>query len=320
MHIIDVLTSHQLIKRFCRDYSVPVSTFSYPHFEKQLETLSIHNASYHDAFMQFVEEVTTYNSAEEYFAYYNGVKEAIINHISNHPQFIKFSNTTFEKGTYSNKELYSETNHAKAFVSIDLRKANFSIVKKHCPDVFGDSTWEEVVEQFGGSPYLQKSKYIRQVIFGACNPKKQIQAQTEYMTWVARYMESKGFKIYSVATDEIILEDYDYDRVMDALSECHLYDTTIMKVERFWLTKLGTGYIKTITSSSDIADVGKVHFKCVDGDFYCQFVKHYYHKPIEESDLIFDYKGTIAKFIAPMGLPLHSLIENNNTSNDKIAE
>lgn len=305
MHIIDILNSPQLIKRFCRDYNVPVATFAFPYFERQLDTLSIHDTSYRDAFMQFIEEVTKYQNAEDYFAYYNGIKESIINYISSNPQFVQFSNSTFAKGEYASKELYADSNHGKTFISIDMRKANFNIVKKHCPDLFGDVSWEEVVASFGGSPYLQKSKYIRQVIFGACNPKKQIQAQTEFMNRIASSIDSAGFKIYSVATDEVILENADIVSLLKFLRSTDFYDPRVLKVEQFCLKKIGGGYSKTVVCSPDSDCVGKTVFKCVDGDFYCQFIKYYYGKPIEDSDLIFDYKGTTAKFTTPIINPMY---------------
>ena len=46
-------------------------------------------------------------------------------------------------------------------------------------------TWEEFLKSFGASDYLVKSKYVRQVIFGACGPSKGITAQTKLMTEIA---------------------------------------------------------------------------------------------------------------------------------------
>lgn len=301
MHITDILLSTQLIKRFCRDYNVPVSTFQYPYFEKQLETLSLYNPMYLTNFANFAHEVMNFNSAEDYFLHYNTVKENIINYITNHPQYKLFSERTFSKSDFPKKELYIEPNHSKKFISIDLCKANFTIVSKHCPDLFSNQTWEQVVEQFGGTEYLQGSKYIRQVIFGACNPKKQIQAQVELMNSIATYLTDNNISVYSVVTDEILLENESYQKVHDLIMS--LPDATNLKVEEFLLTKFDGGYIKTILNSTDVSSVGKRKLKCVDGDLYCQIIKYFYNKDIEAHDLLFDYKGELAKFVSPIPNP-----------------
>lgn len=304
----DILMSPQLIKRFCRDYNVPVSTLQPPYFQNQLDTLSIHDPTYQMRFDEFVKEVTQYANADEYFAHYNEVKDSIINHIMSHPQFQSFSTMVYKGSNFSKKELYSELNHAKEFISIDLCKANFTIVNLNCPQLFEGKSWENVVEQFGGSSYLQHSKYIRQVIFGACNPKKQIQAQTAAMSDLATFLVSRGVNIYSVVTDEIIVEGGCFSDICNLVAAYTGLPTDTLKIERFFLTHTNAGYVKTILGSTDTKDIGKHKFKCVDGDYYCQFVKYFYGKEIEQSDLMFDYKGTIAQFLHPIENPWKELL------------
>ena len=45
-----ILDNKSLLKRFCRDYNVPVSTYCGYYFEKQLETLSLHDIKYKNKF------------------------------------------------------------------------------------------------------------------------------------------------------------------------------------------------------------------------------------------------------------------------------
>ena len=60
---------------------------------------------------------------------------------------------------------------------------------------------------------------------------------------------------------------------------------------------------KEILDSDNAYDLGKVIFKCVDSDFMCQYIKYYYNEPIEERDLVFDYKGKVATFNYPIANP-----------------
>ena len=307
MTIEQILDNPDLIKRFCRDYNVPVSTYNGYWFPKQLSTLSIHDLKYIEKWDEFCNELESFNSAEDYFEYYNKVKDSVIQYIQNHHEYECFNTMNFYvEHPFSKRELYCEDNHNKKFISIDLRKANFNIMNMYCKTLFKGKTWEEFLADFGASKYLQESKYLRQVIFGACNPKKQIQAQTELMTHIADELDANGYKIYSVVTDEIIIEfttRAEYIELKDLLKEIGILANNVYKVTKFKLTKNDIGYNKEILDSDNAYELGKVIFKCVDSDFMCQYIKYYYNEPIEERDLVFDYKGKIATFNYPIANP-----------------
>ena len=303
-----IVDSPNLVKRFCRDYNVPVSTYNGYWFPKQLSTLSIHDLKYVEKWDEFCKELESFNSAEDYFEYYNKVKDSVITYIQNHHEYECFNTLGFiVDKSFPKKELYCEENHNKKFISIDLRKANFNIMNWYCPTLFKGKTWEDFLADFGASKYLQGSKYLRQVIFGACNPKKQIQAQTELMTHIASKLDREGIKVYSVVTDEIIIECTSknmYHDLIDLLTTENIINSTgIYKITKFKLTKNELGYIKEILNSSDVYDIGKIIFKCVDSDFMGQCIKYYYNEPIEERDLVFDYKGKVATFNHPINNP-----------------
>lgn len=307
MEIEKILDNDSLIKRFCRDYNVPVSTYNGYWFPKQLSTLSIHDLTYVEKWDEFCKELEEFNSAEDYFEHYNNIKDSVIKYIQNHHEYECFNNMNFHtEYPFSKKELYCEENDNKKFISIDLRKANFNIMNFYCKTLFKGKSWESFLEEFGASHYIQNSKYIRQVIFGACNPKKQIQAQTELMNHIANELDANGYKIYSVVTDEIIIEFTNrasYIQLKDLLKELKILGTSVYKVTKFKLTKNALGYNKEILDSDNAYDLGKVIFKCVDSDFMCQYIKYYYNEEIEERDLVFDYKGKVATFNYPIQNP-----------------
>ena len=305
----DIIQSKALLKRFCRDYNVPVASLDPRFFEDQLETVALYKSTYRNAFDLFAEELLRFNSEEKYFEYYNQIKDAAIKQIQGSSEFAEFSLRDFRPSKFPRRELYSEQNHLRDFISIDLRKANFSILKLYCPKLFKDLSWEQFLKSFGASDYICNSKYIRQVIFGACNPKKQVQAQSELMSDIAEYLASLGYSIYSVVTDEIIIEVFPDTphlnsafNVSDILKEKFPKLSEFLKVECFNLSKNLQGYEKFIVASSDAV---KCHseFKCIDSDVFCQVIKYYLHKPIVASDLMFDYKDTTATFIDPIPNP-----------------
>ena len=309
----EILDNKSLLKRFCRDYNVPVSTYCGYYFEKQLETLSLHDMKYKNKFEEFCDELKNFEDADSYFAYYNDLKDRVITYIQNHPAFKTFSESKFEpQGKWDKKELYCEENDGKIFISVDMRQANFNIMKLQAFDIFYDydrsvaHTWESFLASFGASPYLQGSKYLRQVIFGACNPKKQIQAQTEQMTLLANEFDKGGNKIYSVVTDEIIFDSSCYyPHIVSFMEDAELGNKDFYHITAFMLIKVGEiGYIKKILyDSDDIRNTGKNIIKCVDSDFMCQFIKCMYAEKIEDHDLVFDYKGKLASFDSPINNP-----------------
>ena len=310
MTIEQILDNPDLIKRFCRDYNVPVSTYNGYWFPKQLSTLSIHDMTYVEKWDEFCDELANFESADEYFAYYNDVKDVTIKYIQNHHEYECFSNIlSFDTEKYFNKkELYTPENDKKTFISIDLRRANYTIMNKYCPTLFKGKSWEKFLNDFGASSYIQGSKYIRQVIFGACNPKKQIQAQTAFMNHLALKLQKKGFTPYSVVTDEIIYECDSYDtyfHLINAINDIGITGVTkdTIKVTKFKLTYHDIGYNKEILNTDDPYELGKVIFKCVDSDFMCQYIKYYHNECIEERDLVFDYKGQVATFNYPICNP-----------------
>lgn len=308
MNKTDILCNPQLLKRFSRDYNVPVSTFSPIHFENQLFSLSMYDLKYRKKFEEFIEELSNYDTAEAYFEYYNKIKDSAINNIKESAEFNVFCDNIAEsKYKFVKRELYCDENNEKTFISIDMSKANFTVVNLFCPDIFKGKSWENYLKDLGASDYIAESKYIRQVIFGACNPKKQIQAQIAIMSDLAHSLEQEGYCIYSVNSDEIILNvDDDLPSIADIqLAIKHYVSPHILnafKIEYFKLIKNNVGYEKFLYKTSYKATYGPV-FKCIDSDIFCQVIKYYYRTDITESDLVFDYKGNLARFMVPIPNP-----------------
>lgn len=304
----EILESRDALKRFCRDFNVPTATLDGFYFEKQLATLSMYSPHYLDLFEEYINELSTFPSIEAYFEHYNALKEAVISNILNNEQFKQFSNSDIQcPKHYLKQELYKPTNDGFDFISIDLRKANFTILERYCPDLFSGKSWEEFLASFGASSYLVKSKYLRQVIFGACNPKKQIQAETKLMIEIACKLELQGYKIYSITTDEILISVDPVDPVnistlITFINQELSYISDKLKVEYFTLRKNLQGYEKVIIAGTDITSTTSV-LKCIDSDVYCQVVKYYFHEYIDESDLVFDYKESLARFFSPIENP-----------------
>lgn len=310
----EILNSNALKRRFIKDCNLPISVTENPYFMERLRLQNI----FMDAtgmFDIFCESLKDFNNEQEYFEYYNGLKESMMEDIKTDPDFQKFltldivSEKNFSKG-----DLYKDYNDDCLFISIDMIQANFSVLNFFYPSIFGDcSCWEDFISQYTNNEHIINSKYIRQVVLGNCNPKKQIRLEDILMNTLARYISNQfpDLDIYSVHNDEILIKAKKNGNGIDSfsISRKELEEALknepsgigkIVRVEIFELHKIpGTdGWIQEEYGHSN-----KVKFKCLDSDLYTQYVKYYYNIPIIENDKVFRHNHRLAMFLEEVENP-----------------
>lgn len=216
------------------------------------------------------------------------------------------SSTTFTK-----KNLYIEENDGKCFISIDMKKANFSALRHFSNEIFnGCSNWEDYLKHFTGITSILNSKYIRQVILGACNPGRQIKYEHYLMAILANHIKFSlpDVSVYSLGEDEIILE-YDYKSYEKAKLDLQMLNDVILhspqgvgdlvRITFFRLHQFSCGWYK-----EDLLDENaEPEFKCVDAEIYHQVVKHFFGRKITTNDLVFYHNGRLARFLEAIENP-----------------
>ena len=204
-----------LKKCFCKDNKIPIQLFDERFFKERLDLLDA--TELYDEYCKVLED---FNNEEEYFAYYNNLKDNIINYIKDSKGFKEMQNDEkifTNRHNYPHSNIYKETNIGKSFISIDIKKANFSTMVYYGLTngikFFHSYNWNEFMKMFTDKEYFYKSKYIRQVVFGNCNPKRQITYQSMLMLNLVKSLLKEGlnkgdlfeFDIVSLCSDEIIL-------------------------------------------------------------------------------------------------------------------
>lgn len=311
----EVLNSINLKKRFCKDYNIPITVFDNPYFYERLEVLDI----IFDCIKQFnwfCSEMKQFDNEQDYFEYYNSVKDKMISDIKNNQQYQIFNNdlsgrnevaVNSEKAKVGKQNLYVEQNDGKVFISIDMKKANFSSMHFYSNEIFGCDTWEDYVSKFTDSLHIQNSKYIRQVVLGACNPKRQIQYERQLMLRLYLHIKDTlgddSFTAYSIGEDEILIDvdnfHYPLNQLKEIISSCPSGIGSLVRVEMFDLQKAGDyGWLKIIYD-----DNHTIKFKCIDAEIFHQVVKHYYNIPVTENDLVFRHNGRLARFLEEVKNP-----------------
>ena len=311
MNVQEIKASKALKRRFCKDCNIPMGVYQDPYFTERLITLDpFYNtlAKWSD----FVDMLSNVNSSQDYFEYYNAIKDRMINRIKDNASYQVFINSDYRLpiDTIGEQNLYVSDNDDKAFISIDMKQANFSALNHFSKGIFNSDTWEIFVKQFTSFPHIINSKYIRQVVLGACNPKKQIQYERNLMYklyyHIVHSIGNKTLKAYSINADEIIFRVDDVhipmNRFREIISNCPDNIGSLVRVEMFTLEKVGDfGWIKHIYD-----DAETVKFKCFNAETFHQIILQYLGQPIKDNDLVFEYNGKLAKYLEPIENPFNT--------------
>lgn len=301
-----MLISSHLKERFCKDCKLSIKIFQEPYFTDRLQLYDkIYKIA--DKWERFQNELEKYSSEQEYLAEYNRVKDQAIDAIQGTEAYSTFNTLDINQFSISNKNLpgkdiYSPHNDKQHFISIDMKKANFSSLRHYDASIFdGAKTWETFLSKFTASEHILESKYIRQVILGNCNCKRHITYEKWLMDGILSSFEQNFHirnRVVFFSNDEIVLKVSDLNAIqrrafLDALSE--MSTPVELKYELFELHKIGgvNGYYKEIEPDEN----PRIEFKGLDS-FTAPFVfRAYLKEEVTENDKVFWHEGMLAKFL-----------------------
>lgn len=298
--------------------NLPINVFVQPYFMQRMRAIDMYY-TYIEAFEVFCKEMERYANEQDYFQHYNEVKEAVIQYLRENPVMVEFCNSEllnkiaadYNGSRYGKgSNLYSLTNNGKTFISIDMNKANFTALALYDSRIFDASSWEEFIGRFTDNKHIIASKYIRQVIMGACNPKAQVKYERILMCRLLDYLRTKidGLDdyFYSVTNDEILFAcptDEVAEEIRKSLENKNdIYEKVLgivpYKYEKFWLEKLNgvDGYLRHI-------DGGRFSFKCLPAEIYHQVLNHFRGFGNTTDDLVFIHNGKLAMFLEEVKNP-----------------
>lgn len=294
--------SATLKKRFCKDFAVPITVFEEPYFSQRMRIVEMTKPVMED-WLAFAEETTAFRNEQEYFELYGKVKEAAIESIRGKKAYEAFNGETFPEPALKTPKgnLYAVPNDGKRFISVDMRKANFSVLRHYDPSIFdGAETWEDWISGFTDMRHLKRSKYVRQVIMGACNPGRQIKYERLLTEKTALgIMERTGLQPEYLAADEIVFKAPDGVSETENAVACIRTligesETPFFRTEAFRLESLpdGKGFVK-----ADL-EGGRDAYKCVPAEDFHATVKRRLGLPMTEDDLVFEHNGRLAKYLS----------------------
>lgn len=296
-------------ERFCKDCNIPLRLFEEPYFTDRIRLYDKFYGTL-DKWDLFVRELEKYHCEQDYFEEYNQVKDTVIISIKNSEGYQRFNNEDMNKFRVRNtnlpcKDIFKPSNDGKTFISIDMRKANFSSLQHYDIAIFANaSTWEDFIGLYTDSRHIINSKYIRQVILGNCNPKRHITYEKYLMDTVLYYLTEVYIskeRIVFFSNDEIVIDISNMDNSKQNLIcfqvKSGMNDLGIpLKVEMFTLHKInGTdGYFKEIfKEDGEYA----IELKCLNNYMLPFVLRKFNGEEITENDKVFYHEGLLAKFI-----------------------
>lgn len=293
--------SPTLKKRFCKDFAVPVAVFDEPYFSERLAVVELTKPVLEDLKI-FVEETGRFEREQDYFEEYGKVKERAIEALRGNSEYVRFNEETFEdpKKPFPKGNLYSEVNVGGRFVSADMRRANFSALRRYSSFMFdGARTWEDWISRFTDMRHVVRSKYVRQVIMGACNPGRQIRYEKILTAKLLEEVsEAIPTDVLCLSADEFVLRipknDAETERTLSTLRWIVAESRTpFFRIDAFELEELPdkAGFVKRDFEGKPD------EYKCVSSESFHMVVKKRLGLPIEENDLVFVHDGRLARYL-----------------------
>lgn len=296
----------ELRKRFAKDYNLPIKLFDDPYFYQRLELCSFEYPDVKEKWKQFVSEVSTFSNPQDYFEYYNKVKDTVMNHVKSKPIYDEFINCDFKRFSVDNhgigeRSVFKKSNDNQRFLSIDLVKANFTAMKYFNKELVDNKeTYEDFIKQFTEYKHIIDSKYIRQVIFGNMNPKRQTTIEKYIMSNILEicllYFNTESIQCYMCDEIVINISGFDEEKLNEFYKKLKEDETTKnidLHVETYSLENIyDTDYY------IQYFDNGKIKFKSLPALFYPFVVRSIRGEEVLEDDKVFFHEGYLSKFIS----------------------
>ena len=275
------------VKGFCKlmDISVP----EYEHFDYY-----INQFSKLEKWKNIKDLIKIYEEAEEKYGdlYDFRLKKSneIIEYLKNTRAYneLQDDNLLPDLPTTKNFE-YSED---KKYISIDIKKANWIVLKKYDPEFapeLGDS-YENFISKFDVPEIFNHSKQLRQYIFGNINPKRQGKAQRVVTQSILNKYNHLNLDIACIKNDEVIYSFESFNQIEEILTSV---DREIFKIKLFTVKRVQDFRINTFLSESG-EELYKEMVGCNGNQFFMNLKNHIFEEPLDIRDLYFRMDGSLA--------------------------
>lgn len=300
-----IMLSNKARERFVSDYSLPIQLYKGDYFDY---FVNLYDEMYgiKEKLVIFEAAIDECGSEDLFFEAYYKIRDNILSDIKANPAYDLYNNIDMNKygigkQDFSTADIFKPLNHGKNFVSIDLVKANYQVMKLLDESlVFNSDSYQEMIGQYATGrlfEYMSNSKYLRQVIFGNLNPKRQTTMQKYYTFKIINYMLDNGMidrsEIEYFTFDEIVISGGMNLGILESLKQRIKEHLNLdVKIECFELE-----YVEKRNFYVKKFDNGNFEFKALPVVYFAQAFKEYYNLPIVDNDKRFLYEKKVAQFV-----------------------
>lgn len=275
------------VKGFCKVMNITVPDLE--HFDYYIEQLSKTNSWKNIKYL-----IKLYEEAEEKHANLYQFRLDKSNEIIDYLKKTRAYNELIDDNliplypTTKNFE-YSED---KKYISIDIRKANWTVLKKYDPEFDQElgNSYDHFLSMFDIPEIFKQSKQLRQYIFGNVNPKRQGYVQRAIIQDIINRYEHLELNIACIKNDEII---YSFDEFSQISEILQTIDDNRFSIKLFTVKR-----VEDFRIHSYINDKGEFLYKemvgCNGNLFFLNLKKYILEEEIDIRDLYFRIDGNIA--------------------------
>jgi hypothetical protein len=299
-------------KLFAKNNGLPISLFKEPFFTDRLKLMNRQFGAY-DKWMEFLKELEQFPNEQSYLEHNNMVRDKVINFIKQQKAYEELNQCDInalyplERFQVRKHQVYRKENIGKTILSIDLKTANYTALRKFNPCLVANTqNYQEFISLFAKEDSIIHSKHLRQVIFGNLNNKRLAHIETYFIQQlvpvITKYFEME--KILSFVTDEVVIDITGCEEKIEAFQKDVLEKALELNIP-LEMEKYVLRGITTIKKGEEVLtdfymkdfQNGKVEFKGVPAIYYPMVLRAYYEEEVTESDLTFFHEGYVARFI-----------------------
>lgn len=289
-----------VLNSFVKDFKLPIAVPKEPYFT--------HFINLYDNLLQTKHKLSLMNSVIEYCkknntnfnSYSKDVVKRVATSIQDHPDYAKLKDTISKVSVpkmpnKANIYSYDVIPCKKWYISVDIRKADFSSIKRFQPSLIDNKgSFEEFILKFTPYEYYRKAKHFRSVVFGLI--KLNLSKLQKVILNDAYTVLDKEKVLGLMGADEIILTTTEEEFKQDLLSVKSVVDTTTFRVEAFTLQPLDPLFGFERQLYNDETDSFTAELKCVPKDYYAQVYTRYFSLPTHPYNLKTMKDGVIVTF------------------------
>jgi hypothetical protein len=226
---------------------------------------------------------------EDIFAYKIDKVDEVVNFLKGTRAYNELNDDNLIPDLPVNKNF--EFEEGKKYVSIDLKMANWQVLKKYDPDFLNElgDTYSDLLNKFNIHPIFHQSKHFRQYIFGNVNPKRQVRAQRVMIQDLINALSNHNLKVEFIKWDEVI---YSYDNV-NQIKFLEEIDSDLFRVKLFSVKLVEDFRIHTYYDFSD-NEIDSEIVGCNGHKYFILLKKWILNEPLDIRDLYFRNDGDLA--------------------------